>query len=111
MDLGQDRFFTNQNIYAGDANDHWSIVVTEKELKMTLKLTGISMTEDLIENPPHYANLKIQPKDFIIQNNLNYAVGNVIKYVCRYESKGGVTDLKKARQYIDYLITDIESEG
>lgn len=80
----------------------------ERELKMTLKLTGIKMTEDLIENPPHYANLKIQPKDFIIQNNLNYAVGNVIKYVCRYQDKGGVTDLRKAKQYIDYIIDGLQ---
>ena len=27
-----------------------------------------------------------------------------MKYICRYKLKGGVEDLKKARQYIDFLI-------
>jgi hypothetical protein len=30
--------------------------------------------------------------------------GNVIKYVARYDRKGGVDDLRKARRYIDQLI-------
>lgn len=30
--------------------------------------------------------------------------GNVIKYICRWKKKNGVEDLKKARQYLDWLI-------
>tara|TARA_R100001463_G_scaffold19262_1_gene47518 strand:- start:162 stop:311 length:150 start_codon:yes stop_codon:yes gene_type:complete len=44
-----------------------------------------------------------------MKNNLSYCVGNVIKYVVRYSYKNGVEDLKKARQYIDFLITEIEN--
>jgi len=33
-----------------------------------------------------------------------YCAGNVMKYVLRYKSKGGVNDLYKAREYIDFLI-------
>lgn len=30
--------------------------------------------------------------------------GNVIKYVARYEEKGGLMDLQKAKHYLDKLI-------
>ena len=35
---------------------------------------------------------------------------NVIKYICRWKHKGGVTDLKKAEWYLDYLIDQLESD-
>tara|TARA_R110001599_G_scaffold335614_1_gene552793 strand:+ start:426 stop:629 length:204 start_codon:yes stop_codon:yes gene_type:complete len=52
----------------------------------------------------HYKDMVIQPFEFIEKNNLGYGVGNVIKYLCRYKTKGGVEDLNKARHYIDLLI-------
>jgi len=60
-------------------------------------------------DPDHYNRHAIQPIEFIMKNNLSYCVGNVIKYVVRYSYKNGVEDLKKARQYIDFLITEIEN--
>jgi hypothetical protein len=59
---------------------------------------------DIIKEPPHYTQHTIEPIDFIIKNKLNFCQGNVVKYICRYKLKGGVEDLKKARQYIDFLI-------
>lgn len=55
-------------------------------------------------NPSHYTIFKIQPNTFNTENNLDWLQGNIIKYVCRYPYKGGVTDLKKARHYLDDLI-------
>jgi hypothetical protein len=51
----------------------------------------------------HY-QLKIQPWDYIIENNLGYLEGNIIKYITRYKAKGGVEDLKKAQHYLSKLI-------
>jgi hypothetical protein len=62
---------------------------------------------DKIQSPIHYKKT-IQPIDYIIANNLNFCEGNVIKYITRYKEKGGIDDLLKARQYIDYLIKDYE---
>lgn len=56
----------------------------------------------------HYKAMAIQPVQFIHANNIPYLEGNVIKYVSRWRSKGGVADLEKARHYIDLLI---ELEG
>lgn len=33
-----------------------------------------------------------------------FLIGNIIKYVLRHQKKNGVEDLKKAKQYIDWLI-------
>lgn len=38
-------------------------------------------------------------------------VGNAIKYLCRWKKKNGVEDLKKARWYLDRLITVKEKEN
>lgn len=52
----------------------------------------------------HYKDMKIQPLEFIMANNLPYCEANIIKYVCRYKSKNGIVDLNKARHYLDILI-------
>ena len=58
----------------------------------------------MIKEPPHYANNKIEPIDYIVANRLSYCEGNVIKYITRWRGKGGIEDLKKAKQYIDCII-------
>jgi hypothetical protein len=62
-------------------------------------------------NPTHYSKLAIQPIEFITKNKLGYNEGNVIKYICRYKDKNGVEDLKKAKQYIDFLIDEYETKS
>ena len=52
----------------------------------------------------HYSKLAIQPMEYCLKNNLNYAQSNVIKYITRYKDKGGIEDLKKAKHCIDLLI-------
>lgn len=52
----------------------------------------------------HYKELPIQPVQYIYENGIGYFEGNVIKYVTRWRSKGGIADLEKAKHYIDMLI-------
>jgi len=52
----------------------------------------------------HYKSKPMQPWDFIAANGLGFFEGNVVKYVCRWQDKGGVQDLHKARHYLDKLI-------
>ena len=51
----------------------------------------------------HYANLPIQPIEFVYKNNLDFLQGNVVKYVCRFRHKNGVEDLNKAIHYLELL--------
>ena len=52
----------------------------------------------------HYKEKSIQPWDFIAANQLGYFEGHIVKYVSRWQDKGGINDLKKARHYLDKLI-------
>jgi len=52
----------------------------------------------------HYKSKSIQPWDYIAANNIGYFEGNIIKYVSRWQSKGGVDDLNKAAHYLEKLI-------
>jgi len=52
----------------------------------------------------HYSKMKIQPSEFINKNEMLFAEGNAIKYICRHNSKGKKQDLEKAKHYIDMII-------
>lgn len=53
--------------------------------------------------PDHYRT-DIQPIEYIVANNMGFCEGNVVKYISRWEMKGGVEDLEKAKHYIEMLI-------
>jgi hypothetical protein len=55
-------------------------------------------------SPQHYSKYKIEPKDFIIANDLDWCQGNIIKYILRYKDKNGLEDLMKAKKNIDFLM-------
>jgi hypothetical protein len=61
------------------------------------KLEGVGTQE-------HYTAHAIEPIDYIMENGMDFLEGNVIKYVTRYKLKNGVEDLKKAQQYLTWLI-------
>ena len=52
----------------------------------------------------HYKDLKIQPIEYIHANSLGYCEANVVKYISRWKSKGGLQDLEKVKHYVDLLI-------
>jgi len=64
-------------------------------------------------SPSHYQRGGSQVWDFIIDQNLDFLCGNVVKYICRagykdYESE--LDDLLKAKAYIEKKIAQV-SEG
>ena len=52
----------------------------------------------------HYQSMTIQPSEFINKNNLPFAEGNAIKYLCRHKQKGQRKDLEKAIHYCQMAI-------
>lgn len=110
---------------------YWEPMVTPKESLKTLITRRINMTKPNVEPPTpelsredyaklheateeyaldtqvggsHYKSLKIQPMEYSMANNLDACQHTIIKYVTRYEAKGGKEDLLKARHAIDLLI-------
>lgn len=52
----------------------------------------------------HYEHRTIQPWDFIWANELGFFEGNIVKYVVRWQQKGGREDLLKAAHYLEKLL-------
>lgn len=69
---------------------------------------------DLINHPKHYnvSGVKCecgrQIECIDITRHKSFNVGNVIKYVWRYEHKNGLEDLKKAQWYLADEIQKLE---
>ena len=67
-----------------------------------------SKIHNTITNPSHYTKGEIEPIDFIISQDMNFCIGNAIKYLARFrfkhEGEGQVQDLRKAIQYIQLQI-------
>ncbi|MCX6359767.1 MAG: DUF3310 domain-containing protein [Armatimonadetes bacterium] len=58
-------------------------------------------------NPDHYSNGgRAETIDIIAKLGWgrDFCRGNILKYVTRYQDKGGIEDLQKARTYIEFLI-------
>ena len=69
----------------------------------------------MAESPSHYTRGSIEVWDFIRDQQLNYHLGNAIKYICRAGFKGDNTkaqDLKKAIHYLENeLLHSQEPDG
>lgn len=61
---------------------------------------------DQVNNPTHYIDGGIETIDFIEAKNLNFHLGNAVKYISRAGKKGDrLEDLEKAKWY---LVREIE---
>ena len=70
---------------------------------------------NMVDNPPHYNQAGIECLDAIEAATgdgfEHYLQGNILKYLWRYRYKNGIEDLKKARFYLDKLITTKEDNN
>jgi hypothetical protein len=72
--------------------------------KIRLQSSGVDRSPevDMVNSPPHYTAGGVETIDFIEAKNLNYNLGNAVKYITRAGLKGNrVEDLKKAKWYIE----------
>lgn len=69
--------------------------------------------KDII-HPAHYAgNRKYEPIDVIADWDLDFNLGNVVKYISRAGRKNPdkvLEDLKKAQFYLNYAISKLEDK-
>ena len=80
-----------------------------KEIKTEKKPNKMFLKDNV--TPPHYQGTT-QPIDLINAQNLNFNLGNVVKYVCRAGKKQGentLSDLEKAQNYLYYEIERVEN--
>jgi len=73
-------------------------------------------TNDMVNHPPHYTQGGIECIDAIraaITGKPPYEawlVGQIIKYIWRYDKKNGLEDLEKAKFYLDRLIMEVKED-
>ena len=87
----------------------------DNECLVTVYASGSDYkTKDNVNQPKHYLKGSMECIDVIraITSDLNgtdaYYVGNIIKYVWRYNNKNGLEDLRKAKHYLEWLIESLE---
>lgn len=76
----------------------------------------IGQDVDVVNHPSHYTKGRIECIDAIDSATVGKSgieavcVANVIKYLFRYEEKNGLEDVKKAKWYLNKLISELESK-
>jgi hypothetical protein len=73
-------------------------------MKLLAELDVAEKKLDLVNKPPHYTDGGVDTLKFIEAKDLNYRLGNVVKYISRAGKKVGsdpVQDLEKARFYLE----------
>jgi hypothetical protein len=54
------------------------------------------------EGGNHYKQFPIQPIELIIETQLSFVQGNIVKYITRYPFKNGLGDLRKVVHYAGF---------
>lgn len=62
------------------------------------------INNDNIEVGGGHYQTAIQPWDFIYANGLDFDSGNIVKYACRHQKKGGAEDVKKIISYAKHIL-------
>lgn len=105
------KIFLLTNIH--QACEHWEEkIYTIKEVCENSK-KEIEQINDSVNHPSHYTDGNIEVMDFIEDKQLNFARGNVIKYVSRAGKKDSnkeLEDLKKASWYLNREIERLNKE-
>jgi hypothetical protein len=66
----------------------------------------------MAESPAYYTRGSIECWDFIRDQQLNYHLGNAVKYICRAGHKdSAVSDLKKAIHYLENELENTQDDS
>lgn len=93
-----------------DSNEIELVEQSQTSLSDTIKAFILAEPDKV--NPPHYKKGSVECIDAIRAATVGksgfegYLVGNCVKYLWRFEDKGGVEDLKKAAWYLNKLIDE-----
>ena len=115
IDPKSDEYWNKVNAKYGSKSNKRQVRLTPTQVALAKKL-GISNEQyareitalldrsktDLVNHPPHYRDGGIEVIDFIEAKDLNFRLGNAIKYISRAGKKATdpVQDLEKAAWYL-----------
>ena len=103
------QIFVDKNIFRHISNSNPEKTIYDKPFE-SINFSGFTInlkdeTNQEVKNNPvlpnHYSKAgQASPIYLIKQYDLNFPIGNVIKYAARYKDKNGREDLKKALFYL-----------
>ena len=59
-----------------------------------------------MQSPTHYGDTRLM--DLLIDKQVPFAEGNIMKYIFRWREKDGLKDLYKSRDYLNAIIASEE---
>ena len=108
--LESDSGMTN-NRYDRDQWDDFYGTSNSEESNETLLTENSSVTK---YDPQHYQRGRIEVWDFVVDQQLDFLAGNVIKYVCRAghkDQESEIDDWLKVKAYVDRKIKALTTDG
>lgn len=96
-------------VYIIDNNGGYSMSVPKNsQVKVLKEPPKLSKQED-IKKPARYNKRgKLECWDVILDQEMGFLEGSVLKYLWRYKEKNGIHDLEKAKVYIDKIIQGLK---
>ncbi|MBS0202303.1 MAG: DUF3310 domain-containing protein [Planctomycetes bacterium] len=99
-----------EDLDTDDEIQRW-IYASRKRVGETVREALTTKPKEAVDHPAHYNAGNIEVIDAIEEWGLGFCDGNVVKYVARHRHKNGLEDLKKARWYLNRLISNMEKEA
>ncbi len=94
--------------YTGEKEDQ-AFNELEKKLKKCQADKDVKTQSMTRPSVPHYQQGQIEPIDFINSHNMNFNLGNAVKYITRCNHKGTKKDdLKKAIDYLNFELGEMQ---
>jgi hypothetical protein len=104
-------FGMTNNCYDRDQWDDFYGTSSSEESNEILLTENSSVTK---YDPQHYQRGRIEVWDFVVDQQLDFLAGNVIKYVCRAGHKDQESELDdwlKVKAYVDRKIKALTTDG
>ena len=88
----------------------------KKDGEIIIRVAELVKADDAVHHPSHYTKGNVECIEAIrasmtVAAYRGYLKGNALKYLWRYEEKGGVESLEKAQVYLGWLIENIKKGG
>ncbi len=104
-------FGMTNNRYDRDQWDDFYGTSSSEKSETTQPTENSSVTK---YDPQHYQRGRIQVWDFIVDQQLDFLAGNVIKYICRAghkDQESEIDDWLKVKAYVDRKIKALTTNG
>jgi hypothetical protein len=104
-------FGMTNNRYDRDQWDDFYGTSSSEESNEILLTENSSVTK---YDPQHYQRGRIEVWDFVVDQQLDFLAGNVIKYVCRAghkDQESEIDDWLKVKAYVDRKIKALTTDG